>query len=70
MKYESLLKSALELEPNKRAKLVEIIMESLSAPNPEIDQAWIAEAESRYKAYRSGAAVVKDMDDVLKKFGR
>ena len=70
MAYDKVLKSALELSPVERAKLVEIVMQSLSQADPDIEQLWEREAVRRYKSYQRGDAIVRDMDDVLKKYRR
>ena len=70
MKYESVLKDALQLEPNERAKLVEIKMESLAAPNPDMDSAWAKVAQRRYKELKTTTICNKDVNDILIKLGR
>lgn len=70
MSYEKTLKNALQLSPNERAKLVEIVLQSLSEPNVQVQQLWEKEAIRRYEEIQPGDAVVRDMDDVLKKYGR
>ena len=70
MAYEKILKDALGLSPVERAKLVEIVMQSLSEPNPDVEQLWEEEAMRRYVSYQHGHSRVRDMDDVLKKYGR
>ncbi len=70
MSYDKTLKNALQLTPNERAKLVEIVLQSLSEPNVPVQQLWEKEAIRRYDEVQQGNAVIRDMDDVLKKYGR
>jgi len=70
MSYDKTLKDALQLSPNERAKLVEIVLQSLSEPNPQVQSLWEKEAIRRYDEVQQGNAVVRDIDDVLKKYGR
>lgn len=70
MTYQKILKDALSLSPIERIQLVEVVLQSLSEPNPDIERLWENEAENRYKKYKDGNAVVKDVSDVLKKYGR
>ncbi len=70
MSYDKTLKDALQLSPNERAKLVEIVLQSLSEPNPHVQSMWEKEAIRRYDEVQQGNAIVRDMDDVLKKYGR
>jgi len=61
MVYEKVLKSALDLSPFERAKLVEIVMQSLSEPNLDVEEPWEQEAARRYKNYKKGNTIVHDM---------
>jgi putative addiction module component (TIGR02574 family) len=45
---------ALSLNPEERAKLVEVMLESLSSPLAEIDEIWAKEIEERVAAYDRG----------------
>ena len=54
MKARNLQQQALNLKPVERLQLVQMILESLDQPNPQIEKAWIAESEARYAAYKNG----------------
>lgn len=45
---------ALSLNPEKRAKLAEVMLESLSEPLAEIEEAWAQEIKQRVAAYDRG----------------
>jgi putative addiction module component (TIGR02574 family) len=60
-----LLESALKLDPAERFALADEILHSLDRPDPEIDRAWLAEAERRLEAYRSGAVKGIPAQDVV-----
>jgi putative addiction module component (TIGR02574 family) len=50
--FEAILRAALELSPDARAALTNILLESLTTPAPnqaEIDAAWAAEIERRLR---------------------
>ena len=48
-------KEALRLPPKARKVLADKLMNSLDdAPLTDVDEAWLVEAEKRYKSYREG----------------
>ncbi|MGY6215193.1 addiction module protein [Methylolobus aquaticus] len=49
-----ILASVLKLAPDERFKLAEKILTGLDLPDPEIDCAWLEEAERRLATYRAG----------------
>jgi len=52
---EQLASAALELPPGKRAKLADLLMQSLiSKRDTEMAAAWNAEAQSRASAFKRG----------------
>ena len=52
---EQLASAALELPPEKRARLVDVLMRSLvSEKDAEVAAAWAAEADSRARAFNRG----------------
>ena len=67
---ETLLRQALELPPNDRAALIEVLIVSLDKPDPTLDALWLKEAESRMAAYRSGELDAVDADQVFAELGR
>lgn len=57
MTFEELEDEVLHLPVDRRAELVRTLIVSLDADqesDPEIQQAWIEEAERRYQAYLDG----------------
>ena len=51
---KQLISKALELKPQDRFYLIELLVRSLDKPDPEIDEIWLKEAEARLKAHREG----------------
>jgi putative addiction module component (TIGR02574 family) len=56
---------ALGLTAEERAKLVDILLESLYEPTPEIQRAWAEEIERRVAAYDRGEIRTRDAEDVF-----
>ncbi len=49
-----ILKEALSLSSDERARLADGLLTSLDVPNPEIDAMWVREADDRMAAYDRG----------------
>ena len=64
---KELQKKALHLNPLDKIHLVEMILESLDKPDPEIEKAWVAESEARYARYKAGKIKAVTFDSVQKK---
>ena len=47
MTTKSIEKEALKLKSNDKIRLVEVLLNSLDKPDPEIETAWVKEAEAR-----------------------
>lgn len=56
---------ALSLNPEERAKLAEVMLESLSVPLAEIEEAWAQEIEQRVAAYDRGDVPSYPAEDVF-----
>ena len=56
---------ALSLNPEERAKLAEVMLESLSLPLAEIEEAWAQEIEQRVAAYDRGDIPSYAAEDVF-----
>jgi putative addiction module component (TIGR02574 family) len=56
---------ALSLNPEERAKLAEVMLESLSLPLAEIEEAWTQEIEQRVAAYDRGDIPSYAAEDVF-----
>jgi len=55
------------LPPIERAELVEGILQSLDATDPNLDQLWAEAAKDRLAAYRRGELEALDFDETLAK---
>jgi putative addiction module component (TIGR02574 family) len=55
---------ALNLSPEERAKLAELMLESLSTPLAEIEAEWAQEIEQRIAAYDLGEMPTYPAEDV------
>ncbi len=62
-----LQKKALQLNPLDRIHLVEMILESLDKPDPEVEKAWVAESEARYATYKAGKTKEVSLNSVQKR---
>lgn len=62
---KGLINKALELKPQERFLLIEVLVQSLDKPDPEIDEIWLKEAESRLKAHREGRVKGIPVEEVL-----
>ncbi|MGG7055708.1 addiction module protein [Nitrosomonas sp. ANs5] len=56
---------ALSLNPEERARLAEVMLESLSAPLAGIEEAWAQEIEQRVAAYERGEMPSYSAEDVF-----
>ena len=62
---KDLLEKAKDLPLAERAALVDALLETIDASDPERDRKWADEAQSRLEAYRSGELPAIDADEVL-----
>ena len=58
----TLLEKALQMPPNERVALAELILASIDYEEEEIRQAWIAEIKNRMKAVNEGSAKLMDFE--------
>ena len=65
---ESILKQALLLEPDERAKLIDKLLHSLENPDISIQELWAMESENRIDAYEKGEITAKALEEVLEKY--
>ncbi len=63
-----ILKEAIQLDPNEKAKLVDQLITSLDMPDKDIDKLWAEEAESRLEAYQQGKLKAVSLEDILSKY--
>jgi putative addiction module component (TIGR02574 family) len=66
----SLLRQALRLSASERAALAKELLASLEQANSELDTLWLAEAEDRLAAYRSGEIGAVDAEEVFAELGK
>jgi putative addiction module component (TIGR02574 family) len=45
---------ALKLGDLEKIRLIELLMDDLERPNPDVEKLWIQESEERYKAFKEG----------------
>jgi putative addiction module component (TIGR02574 family) len=63
---DDLAKQARDLAPEERARLVDMLLESLHEPPlPEIEEAWSREIERRVAAYERGEVETFAAEDVF-----
>ena len=62
---KQLISSALELKPQDRFYLIELLVRSLDKPDPEIDEIWLKEAEDRLDAFRKGKTEGVSAEEVI-----
>jgi putative addiction module component (TIGR02574 family) len=66
MSADQILKEAMSLPPEGKARLAERLLASLSgAEQSALDSAWAEEVESRIDAYASGEATARPADEVI-----
>ena len=66
-RIKKLTEQASLLQPIERAELVEGILQTLDATDPNLDQLWAEEAKDRLAAYRRGELEALDFDETLAK---
>ena len=66
-RVKKLTEQASLLPPIERAELVESILQSLDATDPNLDKLWAEEAKDRLAAYRRGELEALDFDETLAK---
>ena len=63
-----LIEQAQQLPVLERLEVIDALLATIDEPNPEIDRLWVAEAEDRLAAYRSGEIKAVDLENVLAKY--
>lgn len=54
MSTADIIEKALQLKPEEKFVLVELLIKSMDEPDQKLDAIWAEEAEQRLKAYRNG----------------
>ncbi|MGZ8239702.1 MAG: addiction module protein [Methylobacter sp.] len=67
MKTKDLIAEAVSLPVEERALVVDSLLRSLNAPEPEIDKKWATVAKHRLQQLKSGEITAVSSDEVLKK---
>jgi putative addiction module component (TIGR02574 family) len=67
-RIKELTEQASLLPPVERAELVEGILQSLDATDPNLDELWAEEAKDRLAAYRRREIEALDFDETLAKY--
>ena len=65
MNKSTLSAEARRLSPADRIALVEEILQSLDAIDPELEKRWADEAKDRLAAYQRGDLQARDIDEVF-----
>jgi putative addiction module component (TIGR02574 family) len=58
------------LPDSEKLHLVDVILEDLDKPDPEIDHVWAEEARKRWAAYKAGKAPTVNYETVMAKHRR
>ncbi|MCC5908334.1 MAG: addiction module protein [Balneolaceae bacterium] len=67
-KKDKLLKEALVLSIQEKSDLIEELIKSLDKPDPEIDELWKKESESRIDAYEEGKISSVSVHEAVSKY--
>ena len=62
MKHNQIYEKALEMPPNERVALAELILSSIDYEEDGIRQIWIAEVKNRMNAVNEGRAKLLDFE--------
>jgi len=54
MSNREIYEEALKLSDLEKIHLIEMLMNDLERPNPDVEKQWIQESEERYQAYKEG----------------
>ena len=60
-----LIEEALELKPQDKILLIEVLVQSLDKPDSHIQDTWLKEAQDRLDAHRRGRTKGMPAEDVL-----
>jgi putative addiction module component (TIGR02574 family) len=69
-KTKALIEEARGLTPEERIELIEGLLDSLNAADPEIERLWAEEARDRLEAYRRGEIEAKPFEEILAKYSK
>ena len=66
MKTKELIAEISDLPVEQRARIADLILQTLNAPDPDIDLAWIQEVEERVEEYEKGKVELIPAQEVFK----
>jgi putative addiction module component (TIGR02574 family) len=66
MKTEELIAEISDLPVEQRARIADQILQTLNAPDPDIEASWIQEVEERAEEYEKGKVELIPASDVFK----
>jgi len=64
---EDLINEIEKLPPPERARLIDLVIRDMAAPDPEIDKFWAQEAAKRWDKYKKGDAKAIPYENVMAK---
>lgn len=64
---ERIFKEALELKPEEKIKLIELLYQSLLNTEKDIEQLWMEESEKRFELLKSGKTKTISIEEIKKK---
>ena len=64
---QDIKKEILSLKAIDKIHLVEFILSNLDKPDPDIEEKWIEESETRYKLYKEGKIKAVLLEDAKKR---
>jgi len=67
---EKLAAEIQALPDTEKLQLVDVILQDLDKPDPEIDRVWAEEARKRWAAYNKGKVRTVDYETVMAKHRR
>ena len=67
MGINEIIQEALTLKPKEREELIEILEESLKAPDPDIEKAWIELSVKRANDYKEGKLKTLSIEEAFDK---
>jgi putative addiction module component (TIGR02574 family) len=66
MKNEELIAEISDLPVEQRARIADQILQTLNAPDPDIEASWIQEVEERAEEYEKGKVELIPASEVFK----
>jgi hypothetical protein len=65
---DEMFKVIQNLPDSDKLRLVDVLLQDLDKPDPEIDRVWADEAGRRWRAYRDGKAGSTDYGEVMSRY--